>query len=315
MLQQTRVETVIPYYRKFIERFPDVASLSGAPLEDVLKAWENLGYYARARHLHAAAAIVVNDFGGKVPDTLEHFRALPGIGPYTAGAVLSIAYGRRLPAVDGNVRRVLSRLFALGGPRDRRRMQKRMQRKAAGLVPPHDPGGFNQALMDLGALVCLPRVPACAACPVQARCRAFQKGLQHDLPLKPEARRVPHKTLTAGIVRDARGRLLIVRRPPKGLLGGLWKFPGGERQGGEALEEALAAALEAELGLEVRVAERVATVKHAYTHFRMTLHAFRCEKISRRPRPRGCADWAWVRPSGFGTYAFSRADRKVIEAL
>jgi A/G-specific adenine glycosylase len=313
MLQQTQVDTVIPFYERFTSRFPTVEKLAQAEMGEVLKVWENMGYYARARHMHAAAKEMVRRGAGVIPDTWEGLMSLPGIGPYTAGAILSIAYGRKVPAVDGNVRRVLSRIFAL---RDNGSMEN-IREKASRLLPEKEPGRFNQAVMELGATVCLPRNPRCEVCPLWQNCGAYGKGIQDQLPAPKKRGAVPHRQMTAAVIRDGRDRLLIARRPEQGLLGGLWKLPGGEKKGGESLEAALARSVREEVGIRVRVAQPLVSVRHAYTHFRITLHGYSCHRLSgrTRPRARGCVEWRWAADKDLGLYAFSRADRKVLEGI
>jgi len=229
MLQQTQVVTVIPYYLKFLERFPTVTDLAKAPLDDVLKLWSGLGYYSRARNLHRGAQVIAERFGGRVPETPELIREVPGIGPYTAGAVLSIAYGIRQPLVDGNVARVLSRLFLLKGDYRKTPGKERVWDSARNLVESCGsslyPGDLNQALMELGATICTPRVPACASCPLAEICEAREKGVQQDYPQLDQKASVPTWMLRAWVVEDAKGRLLFAQRDTAGLFGGLWEVP------------------------------------------------------------------------------------------
>jgi A/G-specific adenine glycosylase len=315
MLQQTQVQTVLPYYRRFLDRFPTVQSLAAASMDEVLKAWENLGYYSRARHLHAAAREIVKRRQGLLPSTEEELRLLPGIGSYTAAAIASIAYGKKVPALDGNVRRVLCRLFAVQEPLDQHWTQRRLRTLAEELIPAGDPGRFNQGLMDLGATVCTPRKPACSTCPLRTLCLAAIKGMQERLPAKKKQRPLPHKEMTAGILLDRRGRVLVVQRPAPGLLGGLWKFPGGTRNERESLQESLRRAAREELGVAVRCGKELAVVHHGYTHFTMTLRAYRCSIRNGTPRALKCRSLRWVMPQEFDDLPFSRADRKVMEAL
>jgi A/G-specific adenine glycosylase len=315
MLQQTRVETVIPYYRRFLKNFPTVQDLAGASLEDVLMVWENLGYYARARNLHEAARVVSFTMDGRLPDRHQELRALPGIGSDTAAAILSFAFGQRTATVDGNVRRILSRLYAVRTPLSERTTLKRLSTLAEGLVPERDSSLYNQGLMDLGAGVCTARNPACGLCPLRELCMAFKKGLQEALPVTRKRPPLPHREMTAAVIRDSRRRILIVQRQPRGLLGGLWKFPGGERDRDESLEETLQRTVLDELGLQVKVGKVLTSVKHAYTHFKITLHAFRCTRDRRRPRGLGCARWQWTTIQDLTDFPFSRVDRKIMEAL
>lgn len=312
MLQQTRVETVVPFYERFLARFPTVASLAAADEEEVLRAWEGLGYYARARHLRAAARAVVAR--GGFPRDVEGLARLPGVGRSTAGAIASIAFGRPSAVLDGNVRRVLCRLAAVAEDPRRPAVARRLWALAEELLDRGDPGRYNQALMELGATVCLPRDPACGRCPVARHCRARALGIAADLPVPPPRRVLPHHEVAVGVVwRD--GQVLIARRPPQGLLGGLWEFPGGKRAAGESLEACVAREVREELGVEVAVGERLAVVRHAYTHFRVTVHAFECRYLRGEPRAVGCADWRWVRPEALGAYPMPRANRRILAAL
>lgn len=315
MLQQTQVTTVIPYYERFLAHFPTVEALAAASLDEVLKLWEGLGYYARARHLHAASRQVVSELDSRIPDTMDGLLALPGIGRYTAGAILSIANGQDVPAPDGNVRRVLSRLFAIDEDVTRGAGQRRLWQVAESLLPPGRAGDFNQALMDLGATVCTPRTPSCHACPLAAHCRAHRLGREEDLPVHRSRRPSPHYEVAAGVVWNGQGRFLIAQRPPEGLLGGLWEFPGGKREPGETLEDCLRRELDEELGVQVAVGAPLTVAKHAYTHFRITLHAFHCQLVSGQPRALGCTDWAWITLDRVNRFAFSAADHKIITAL
>jgi A/G-specific adenine glycosylase len=269
MLQQTRVETAVPYYRRWLRRFPDVETLARADLDEVLKAWEGLGYYRRARMLHRAAGAVM-ERGGTLPTTAAELRRLPGIGEYTAGAVASIAFGRREPAVDGNARRVLSRILDLARP-----SAAELRRSAAALVPADRPGEFNQALMELGATICTARRPACEACPVSTDCLAHAAGTQEERPARGERRAVPTAEIGVAVpVREARGawRVALVRRPVDGMLGGLWEFP-GERiaEGEDASDAARRAAAEAGLRVGPPTAT-LPTVDHLYSHLRASYH-------------------------------------------
>lgn len=315
MLQQTRVETAIPYYRRFLSLFPDVRTLAAAPLQDVLKAWENLGYYGRARNLHKAARLLVAQTGGKVPEKLEAWLKLPGVGTYTASAIMSIAFGECVPAMDGNVRRVLSRLHAIGTRVDAPETLGRLRGIAGELVPPKDSSSFNQALMDLGAMVCTPQKPSCEACPVQRDCLAFSRNLQGAIPLGKKRSPLPLRVMTAALIRDRRGRYLVVRRPEEGLLGGLWKFPGGEKRGKETLAKAVARTVHEEVGVVSAVEARAGVIEHVFTHFRMKLHVYRCRKEKGRPRSLGCVDWQWAGPKTLRALPLSNAERKVLDSL
>ena len=316
MLQQTQAVTVIPYFRRFIERFPTIQTLAEAPLDDVLKLWEGLGYYARARNLHRAAQQVVAEHGGQWPDTAEGLRQLPGIGAYTAGAIASIAFGRNAPAVDGNVRRVLCRVYAIRGDTRQPKILRKLWALAEANLPKGKAGQWNEAMMELGATVCAPRSPRCAVCPLAKVCRARALGIQEKLPTRQAKKQLPHHDVTAAVIRARRGgRVLIAQRPLGGMLGGLWEFPGGKRQRGESLNECLRREIREELGIEIEVGEPVTQVKHTYTHFRITLHAFECRLVSGRPRAIQVADWRWVTLRALDGFAFAVTDRRIIQTL
>ncbi len=314
MLHQTRVQTVLAYYPRFMQCFPDWRSLARASLDEVLKAWEGLGYYARARNLHVLARRVISQHNGQLPDSEEALQALPGIGPYTAGAILSICFGQDVMAIDGNIRRVLCRAFHITEQPSSREGKRRISEIAESLLPPGRAGAFSQALMDLGAMICTPRRPACQQCPWEQDCQARQLGDQLRLPARRPRRPLPHHDIAAGVIwRD--GHILIAQRPPSGLLGGMWEFPGGKREPGETMEQCLVREVAEELGIAVLVRQLLATVEHAYTHFRITLHAYHCQYISGEPKALGCAAWKWVSPGELDDYAFPAANRTIIATL
>ncbi|PSQ97997.1 MAG: A/G-specific adenine glycosylase [Bacteroidetes bacterium SW_9_63_38] len=314
MLQQTRVDTVRDYYPRFLEAFPTVEALANADRDEVLKYWEGLGFYARARHLHEAARTVVEEHGGTVPDTRDAIRDLKGIGPYTAAAVLSIAHDEPHAVLDGNVTRVLSRVFAVKEDATTSTAQRELRRLANDLLLPDRPGDFNQALMELGALVCTPSTPLCDRCSLQTVCRAHEAGTEEDYPITPESEPVPHHDIAVGLVFDD-DQLLIQRRPDDGLLGGLWEFPGGKQEDGESMEAACRRELEEELGIKVAVDDLFYTLSHAYSHFKITLRAFRCHIESGTPEAREDQPFTWVGLDELDDYAFPRANRRLIEEL
>ena len=315
MLQQTRAETVVGYYDRFLARFPTVRALADAPLEDVLKAWEGLGYYARARNLHAAAQQVVTARHGQLPDTFEELLALPGVGRYIGGAVASIAFERDVVAVDGNARRVLCRVVGIRDDVTRSRVQRDLETLAASLLPAGRAGAFNEALMELGATVCTPRSPGCQRCPLRDLCQAYAAGDPEALPVRRPRRTVPHYDVAAAVTTRADGRVLVAQRNTDDMLGGLWEFPGGKREDGETLPQCLAREMREELDVEVAVGEPLIVIDHAYTHFRITLHAFRCELVRGEPRCLDCAAFRWATRAELEALPMSVADRKVAQAL
>ena len=311
MAQQTQIPTVLRYYDRFLTRFPTLSSLANSSLDDVLKAWEGMGYYGRARNLRSAAREVMAAHGGRLPEDPTKLRQLPGIGPYTAGAIASLAFGRDEPAVDGNVRRVLSRLFDISRPTARR-----LEAAARTLIEarPGRAAALNQALMDLGSVCCTARAPDCEACPVSMHCLALARGVVGDRPPAASRRRLPHQTVGVGVVwRES--SVLIARRPPSGLLGGLWEFPGGKLESGESAAAAVKRELWEEVGVEVRVGALIDRVDHAYSHFRVTLHFHEAEYLSGRARPRIASEVRWVEPEALGEYAFPAASHAIVDRV
>jgi A/G-specific adenine glycosylase len=312
MLQQTRVDTVIPYYERFVARFPDAQALARANLDEVLEQWTGLGYYSRARNLHRAAQVLVREYDGQLPDDPEALRALPGVGRYTAGAVASIAFDRPEPVVDGNVARVLARLRDIREDVASAPVVRRLWEEAAALAAGPDPGDLNQALMELGATVCTPRRPRCSDCPVARRCAALRTGDPEALPVK--TRKTPPRPIAAVAGRvERRGRLLAVQRPPEGLLGGLWELPGGELLAGEDPASAMVRSLRERTGLAVPGVDALGEVEHVFTHLRLTLHVFRCKPPSGRVRLAGFDRHRWVSERSFAALPQGGANRKALE--
>lgn len=310
MLQQTTVNAVIPYYTRWFDLFPDVQALARASLRKVLKAWEGLGYYQRARNLHRAARTVCRKHGGSVPAELDDLVALPGVGPYIAAAVLSIAFGKPYPILDANVRRFGMRLYAIPG-KPNALADKFLTSRIRSLIPPDKAGDFNQALIELGALVCRPLHPACLLCPVQGFCLAFQRGEQEVIPA-PKKRSYRRIETVVGII-PSNGRYLIQQRPPQGLLAGLWEFPGGKRNKGETLRHALRRELKEELGVEVKRETLLLKVRHAYTRFLVTLFAFECE-LAAPPMLRAPVQ-RWVSLRDLKRYPFPSGSAKIVRFL
>ncbi|HMP72013.1 MAG TPA: A/G-specific adenine glycosylase [Kiritimatiellia bacterium] len=315
MLQQTRVDTVIPYFQRFMARFPTVAALAAAPRDEVMKAWEGLGYYRRVIRAHEMAKHIVDERKGRFPRSRDEWLKLDGVGPYTAAAVASLAFGEDVAVVDGNVIRVLSRWFGIDEPVGKAKTRRRFDELAHALLPRGSSAAYNEAMMELGATVCTPRNPACGSCPMRPVCFAAKTGQPESFPVVAPASALPHKHVGAGVIVDQRGRILIARRNEKAMLGGLWEFPGGGVEEGETLPQCIARELAEELGLSVRVGPHLITVRHTFSHFRMDLHAYWVRIDSGRPKAIGCAGFAWVTPDTISTYALPRADQKILEAL
>jgi A/G-specific adenine glycosylase len=314
MLQQTRVEAVIPYYEHWMERFPTLESLAAASQQDVLAVWEGLGYYSRARNLQRAAQIVMDEYGGKLPEDVRLLRRLPGIGRYTAAAIASIAFGLDEPALDGNIRRVMARLFDVSEDARSPEGERKLWKLAAANLPAGRAGDYNQALMDLGATICTPQAPVCSRCPLASQCQAYQLGVQEQRPVMAPRPAIPHHQVTAAII-TRNGQVLIARRPPHGLLGGLWEFPGGKQQDGEDLRSCLRREIMEELGAEIDVGEPFGVYKHAFTHFRITLHAFCCTLLTGEPRPIQADELAWVDRPTLSNYPMGKVDRQIAHTL
>ena len=275
MLQQTQVGTVIAYFNRFIEAFPTVNALAAADEQKVLHLWQGLGYYRRARNLHAAAKKIVAEFGGEVPRTVEELLELPGVGRYTAGAIASIGHGERAPILDGNVARVLARMYGLREPIDEKKTQAELWRLAGELVDPKSPGDFNQAMMELGALVCTPKSPGCLVCPWKPRCQALERGLVDELPVKtPKKKPVEVEHLVA--VLENRGQYGFAKRPEKGLWSNLWEFPTLELKKGQAgTLGQLKEWLEETVGLRVSGLKEIGEFRHQTTHRTIRFRVFR----------------------------------------
>ena len=314
MLQQTRVETVIPYFERWMARFPHLSDLASASEQEVLKLWEGLGYYSRARNLHRAAQQIIEKFGGQLPASRDALASLPGVGSYTAGAVASIAFGLDEAALDGNIRRVLARVFDVAIPARSPAGERKLWELARDNLPPGRAGDYNQALMDLGATICLPKNPTCLLCPLLDHCQAHAAGVQEERPILPVKAPVPHYLVTAAVI-CREGRILISRRPRYGLLGGMWEFPGGKLEAGETLPECLAREIREELDAAVSVGEEIGVYRHAFTHFKVTLHAFFCVLSAGEPRAIQPEEVHWVRTTELADYPMGKIDRMISRTL
>lgn len=308
MLQQTRVEAVVPYFLRWMQHFPTLAALAEAPEREVLKLWEGMGYYARARNLRKAAQVVLQEYGGKLPSDLAELRKLPGIGRYTAGAIASMAFGLDEAALDGNIRRVLARVFDVAEPADSPRGAAQLWKLAEKHLPKGQAADYNQALMDLGATICIAANPRCQVCPVNRMCKARRLGVQTERPVLRKKGAVPHRVVAAAII--TRGRsVLLAQRPSTGLLGGMWEFPNGRVKGSPANK--VARVVREHYGPEIECGEPVGVVQHTYSHFSVEVHAFRCTPIAVPKRK----DLRWVPVGQLGEFPMGRVDRLIAQKL
>ena len=312
MLQQTRVETVIPYWERFLAAIPDVESLANADLDEIYTLWTGLGYYSRARNLKQAAESIVADHDGQIPETVDQLQELKGIGRYTAGAIASIAFDRQEPLVDGNVIRVFARVLGIHDDVALKETLADLWRIAEILVRGKRPGDLNQALMELGATTCSPKSPKCTACPIQKHCVAYAAGDASELPIKkkkPKPR--PMRAVAAWIERD--GKVLVVRRPETGLMGGLWELPGNEIEVQDEAKDRLPAIVREVVGLEIRDPHSVGHVDHVFTHRKLDLEVFRCAlRKGQRVKRTGYTDHRWLRPEGILELAHAGPTRKAM---
>ena len=308
MLQQTRVDTVIPYFEKWMKLFPTVKALASANEQDVLNAWEGLGYYSRARNLHKAAKVVAEKFNGELPRNLEDLRSLPGIGRYTVGAIASMAFGMDEATLDGNLRRVFSRLFDVDEFADSPVGEKILWELAAQNLPKGQAGDYNQALMDLGATICLPKNPRCLLCPLMSLCKARENGTQELRPVLKPKKAVPSYVHAAAVIVE-RGRVLLNQRPADGLLGGMWEFPNARIDGDPA--KALVKALKVATQIQVKKKEALHVVEHAYSHFKVTVHPFVCEKVF-IPKDKSLK---WVKLGELEDFPMGKVDRLIARQI
>ena len=313
MLQQTQVKTVIPYYQRWLAEFPTLAALAAADQQQVLKVWQGLGYYARARHLHQAARDIIHKFEGNFPERLEQVLSLPGIGRTTAGGILSAAFNQSVAILDGNVKRVLARLIALPVPPGQ--AQTQLWQLSEWLIDIEQPREFNQALMDLGATVCTSKRPNCDDCPWSGHCQAYTLNLQSTLPMRESHSPLPHKSIGVAVIWNGQGQILIDKRRQNGLLGGLWEFPGGKVEPAETIPDCIRREIKEELGIDIEVGDRLITVTHAYTHFKVTLTVHHCRHLRGLPQPLECDEVRWVTLNELDQYPFPKANEQIIAAL
>jgi len=303
MLQQTQVATAILYYKKFLKSFPTVHHLARANLSKVLKVWEGLGYYSRARNLHRASKIIVSRFSGKIPNNLKDLLALPGIGRSTAGAIVSFAYNKEAAILDGNAKRVLSRLFAISG-----RSERLLWKISESLIPKGYSNSFNQALMDLGSMICTPKDLQCPRCPLRNLCQGYLSGKPERYALRAIKKTIPHVAAVSAVIQKG-GKVLLNKRPPKGLLGGLWEFPNWKTEGKKRLRLRLRDHIKEEMDMNIKVKEFIGVFQQTFSHFKLTLYAYRCQPINGKGKGR------WVSLRNLHLLPMSRIHRRIAEAM
>ncbi len=316
MAQQTQIKTLIPYYHRWLKKYPTVEAVASASIDDILKSWEGLGYYSRAKNLHKTCQIIVEKFKGEIPSSSEELIKLPGIGTYIAAAIASIAFKEHIAVVDGNVLRVVTRLYGLeddiGKEKTKLNIQKRLNRE----IKQCDPGDFNQGLMELGATICTPKLPNCNECPITTICYAKNMNSIEKFPVKQKKPPVPHFTIVVGIIKNQNGKILITKRKANQLLGGLWEFPGGKVKENETLESALEREIKEEVNLNVTLNGFLCKVNHAYSHFKITMHAFQCYTDNIKNIKCNSADnYKWIEKNQLNEFAFPKANRVIIENL
>ena len=308
MLQQTQVTTVIPYYHKFLKSFPTILHLAKANLSNVLKAWEGLGYYSRARNLHHASQIVLNCFHEKFPDNLKDLLTLHGIGRSTAGAILSFAYNKEAAILDGNAKRVLSRLFAVSGNPVNGRAESLLWQISESLIPKGQSYYFNQALMDLGSILCTPKDPQCPRCPLRHLCKGYLSGKPERYPPRTIKKRIPHITALSAVIKKD-GKVLLNQRPPMGLLGGLWEFPNFKIETKKSLVRQVGTNIKEGFKVRVKVKSFLGTFQQTYSHFKLTLQVYHCQPIN------GKGKGEWVSIQNLHLLPMSRIHRRIAEKI
>ncbi len=313
MLQQTQVKTVIPYYYRWLNQFPDIETLANSSLESVLKLWEGLGYYARARNLHRAAQKIVHEYNGVFPQQLSEVLKLPGIGRTTAGGILSAAFNQPVSILDGNVKRVLARLIGLQTPP--KQAINQLWEVSDALLDSNHPREYNQGLMDLGATICTTNNPSCLLCPWGDYCHSLQHNLQTEIPMREASSPLPKKEIGVAVIWNDQGQILIDRRPQDGLLGGLWEFPGGKIEDNETVSACIQREIAEELGINIEVGKHLMTINHAYTHFRVRLNVYHCRYLEGEPEPIACDEVRWVKPEQLSDFPFPKANTKIIDAI
>ncbi|SKA75896.1 A/G-specific DNA-adenine glycosylase [Desulfobaculum bizertense DSM 18034] len=316
MLQQTQMDRAVPYFERWMDRFPTIASIADAPEDEILKYWEGLGYYTRARNIRKAALVICAEHGGEFPAEHKAILALPGIGPYTAGAIASLAFGLDVPAIDANVERVYARLFDIDSPIKEKDAKKRVEALSAELLPAGQARDYNQAVMELGALICTPRAPRCESCPVAEHCEARRLDIVAFRPVPGKKKDITPLNVVCGVL-EHKGKIYIQKRPQGAVWGGLWEFPGGSIEAGESPEQAVVREFQEETGFQVRIADKISIVRHGYTRFRVTLHCYFLQADAPLPPSTMSAadECLWATPEQITERAFPAGHRKLIDLM
>ena len=314
MLQQTQVATVWPFYKRWMNAYPSIGVLASASIDHVLKNWEGLGYYSRARNLHKGACHIIEQLEGTLPTSMVELQKIPGIGPYTAAAIASMAYGIAAPLIDGNVLRVFTRVTRRKDDVSKVKTKTIITSELEQLITPKTPGAFNQGLMDLGRVICTPKNPKCEICPLANVCQARKQNDMEQFPVKPKRKPIPHYQIVVGLIRRD-GQLLIQKRPARGLLGGLWEFPGGKIEVGESGQQALLREIKEETALAVTLAEEIGTIQHAYTHFKVTMTAWFCDWVEGEAATHAASENRWIAFDALNQYAFPKANLKIWDLI
>jgi len=316
MLQQTQMDRAVSYFERWMKHLPHIAAVADAPEEKILKLWEGLGYYNRARNIHRSALLLLQNHMGKLPEDYDELLRLPGIGKYTAGAIMSLAFNRDYPVVDANVERIFSRLFNISTPIKSIENRNFLWETAQDLLPAGKARSFNQALMELGGLICLPEKPQCRTCPFTDICEAFRHDLIAERPVKPGKKRTVYIEMATGILVH-RNRIFIQKRPSEGVWANLWEFPGGQLEKNESPEEALVREFAEETELAVGRLVKIGVVKHSYTFYRVTLHCYFCRLTDGGTTPvlHAAQQYRWISRQELPNHAFPAGHRKLLELL
>ena len=312
MLQQTQVKTAIPYFNKWMKRFPTIQDVAKTDIDIILKYWEGLGYYSRAHNIKKSAIIICKEMKGQFPQN-DSLRSLPGIGDYMQGSIMSIAFNKPYSAVDGNVKRVFSRLLCqnFNSIKEIKKLKKYILQK----IHKTRPGCFNQALMDLGREICKPSSPLCNCCPIQNKCMAYSKNLTSAYPKKIIKKKRPSFDVVAGFIVNRKNNFLITKRPNNKMLGGLWELPGGKREKGESLKDSLKREIKEEINIEINVNQKIGMIQHSYSHMNINLHGFICDIKKGKIRKRECDDTKWINMKQIDNFSFPKASHKLFSII